>query len=83
MADIIVGILLITACIYATVNIGSRGLKGLREKRLEDRNKNWIEGKDATSVARLYLFIAAISGLCAIIYLLLILRKIWFVFPNR
>jgi hypothetical protein len=72
-------ILLSLVCIGAWVaqHLLRRGVKGVREKIVTDRKGNQATGKDAVTVARMYLFFGALSLILAIVYLILLVRLLW------
>ena len=55
-------------------HVGKRGMKGLREKKMVvDKLGNEAYGKEAISVARLYLFLAGLSFALAIFFFVIAL----------
>jgi hypothetical protein len=54
---------------FTTIYLARRGFKGLREKKMiADQEGDFATGKDAVSVAGIYLFFAALCFICTIMF---------------
>ena len=62
---------------YMTIYLGRRGLKGIREQKIvSERDGRIFTGKEALSVARIYLFFAGILLCCFGLFLVVFIAKI-------
>jgi hypothetical protein len=74
MIDLLILLSLVIAEVWLTIYLGKRGLRGLREHKIVTDRAGTFTGKDAVSVARIYLFFAVISlvGLALFLFLLVV-----------
>jgi hypothetical protein len=72
-ASLIFTVVIVMAA-YSTIIHGRMGMKGLREKRIVVPKKSKIyEGREAISLARVYLFLAGISLASGMFFLTILL----------
>jgi hypothetical protein len=81
MTNLLICLAFLLGSFAITVYLTRRGIKGLRDKKMiADRAGNFATGKDAVSIAKIYLFLAALCLVLTIMFLIgaiALIVRIW------